>query len=64
MSTLKTPADGAAAERQAIIRHMQRKLKYLPFVEQMAWREEIEWLRGRAKRCQSRPGGLGRKPKT
>jgi len=72
-----TPADGAAArqvltpqeavdrERSAWMRHTRALIKNEPNI---AWKlflveHYLDWGKGRAARCQSRPGGLGRTKK-
>ena len=61
--TLITPADGAAAERQAILQFIRRRAKGKGIVATLDYMEIEEWIKARHKRCQERPGGLGRKPK-
>lgn len=62
--TLKTPADGAAAERQAILRYIRRRRKAARLVDALDLMEIEQWIRDRHERYQARPGGLGRKPKS
>ncbi len=61
--TPKTPADGAAAERQAILRYIQRRRKTARLVDELDLMEIEQWIKARHTRYQARPGGLGRKPK-
>lgn len=60
--TLKTPADGAAAERQAIIRYLRRRRKTARLVDELDLMEIEQWIRARHERYQAKPGGLGRQP--
>lgn len=58
---LKTPADGAQAERQAFLRYLRRRRKDARLVDALDILEIEQWVQARAKRCQAREGGLGRK---
>lgn len=60
--TLKTPADGAAAERQAILQFIRRRAKGKGIVATLDYMEIEQWIRERHTRYRARPGGLGRKP--
>lgn len=61
--TLTTPADGAAAERQAWMRKVRRLIKNASrLVDKLDLMELEEWGKARHQRYQARPGGLGRKP--
>ena len=62
----KTPADGATAERQAWMRHTRRVINDCPSIADKLMLKEwfLDWGKARAARCQAKPGGLGRKPKT
>ena len=58
MSTLKTPADGANAERQAILSHIRRVYKRGSIFNTLD--NMVVWIKGRSERYQKKPGGLGR----
>ena len=59
---LTTPADGAAAERQALLRYIRRRRKTARLVDALDLMEIESWIRERHTRYQAKPGGLGRKP--
>lgn len=61
---LTTPAAGAAAERQAILRYLRRRRKKARLVDAIDLLEIEQWLMKRTNRFYARDGGLGRKPKT
>ena len=60
--TLTTPADGAAAERRAILRYLRRRRKTARLVDALDLLEIEQWILERHQRYQAKPGGLGRKP--
>lgn len=56
---LKTPADGANAERKAIRAWLKRNPQWIPGKSKTL----LEWLDSRTKRYNPKPGGLGKKKK-
>lgn len=64
MADKKSYQMGASHERQAYKAHLKRSIAKM---NNDNWREiitgEVDWIDGRTKRFNARPGGLGRKPK-
>lgn len=64
MKQNKTYQAGASHERQALKQYLKRAITNM---DDGNWREKItgaiDWIDGRTKRFDARPGGLGRKPK-
>lgn len=56
---MKSPAEGAAAERQAITRHLRRIRKGGATIVDLD--DLLMWIRARHLRYQAKPGGLGRR---
>lgn len=59
----KTPADGATAERQAVLRYLRRlrKKTQLGDATYQLLLEAEYWLMKRTNRFYAKPGGLGKK---
>jgi hypothetical protein len=58
MATLKTPNDGANAERKAIKAYLQRRLKKNPNARISC---VIAWIADRDERYNKKAGGLGKR---